>query len=228
MADLDQIISDLRDAVAIVKKGTSELEKYDYQSAGKSTYHDDDKTSPLAGVITMLKNISSEMATKIDARKTEKSAATSEHNEYLAKVGDISPLEDPEDQFVDQINSPDSIIGDLEVERNDSITAMNDAQKSLNGDTISLQSDEGALFGVDKKSGILGAYKEMQPGCDYWMITAPGRKVEIADEIAALLSADTILSNQDLGMASEDVAHLDARAKGADAKDHEFAHVGSA
>jgi hypothetical protein len=255
-AGLLRIKGDIEDANKFVGDAIRALQQYSYQASGKSDiYHEDDQTNPLAGVITMLQNIKSDFVTKAKGRQTEVDVATTEHNDYITKTGrstnwpqtaaddatneaksaaDGEKEEDPEkvylkleDQFVPQIVTPNSVIGDLEKERNASITAMNDAQIRLNSDTNSLNDNRKTLQGLDGKSGLMGSFRELQPGCDYWMINAPGRKNEIADEISALLSADTILSNQDLGMGSEDIAHIGSRQKGADAKDHEYAHTGS-
>jgi hypothetical protein len=225
MKDLKQIEADLFDAQGIVRSAIQALSEYSYQSKGKSEYHDDDKTNPLDGVITMLETIKSDMDSKVKARQTEMTVATTANTKLMKEIGTPTPLADPEDQYVPQIAEPDSLIGDLEAERNASITAENDAQKSLNSDEQSLNSNRLALYGPDGKSGIFGAFNQMQPGCDYWMVNAPGRKSEIADEIAALLSADTILANQDLGMGSGDEAVLGSREAGADKQDHEFDFV---
>jgi hypothetical protein len=227
MEDLKQIEADLIDAASIVTSAIAALNEYSYQAGGKSSYHEEIKTNPLAGVITMLETIKSDMQSKTKARQTEMSTATTENDKLMTKIGTKTALKDAKDFYVAEISAPGSIIGDLEAERNASIDAMNDAQKDLNGDEQSLQSNRKALYGNDGKSGIYGAFVEMQPGCDYWMVNAPGRKTEIADEIASLLQADTILANQDLGMAPEDAGSLAAREKGADAKQHEYAHVGS-
>merc|ERR1712194_62906 len=224
LADLNRVKTDLIDAAAIVKSGTAALQEYEYQESGKSDYHEAGKTNPLAGVISMLKNISSKMQSDIKATTTEITSTTDEHNDLMTQIGSATEVT-LEDQYATEVLAPGSLIGDLEEERNASIDVMNDSQARLNGDNVSLGNSQKSLSGPDGMGGILGAFKKMQPGCDYWMVNAASRKSEIIDEIGGLLSADTILANQDLGLGSEDVVVMGSRQAGADAHQHEFDHV---
>jgi chromosome segregation ATPase len=219
VAELTAAKKDLIEAALISGKAIGALKEYGPQ---------DGSPNPLDSVITMLNSLKSGFQNDADDRQNEVDNLTKINTDMNKRVGtqqDFDAESIGKDAAVVTVADDASIIGGLEGERNVSLTEENSAAEKKVTEEGNKAASLEVLYGQDGTTGVLGDFKGMQPGCDYWMINGPGRKDAIIKEKAALTAARQVLSSKDLGLAAGDEASLDAREAGADAKKHEQAHV---
>lgn len=214
-AELQSAMADLTEASRISGKAVDALREYETPAEGQN---------PLDSVIAMLENLKRGFENDATDRQTEIDKITQINADMNVRVGTAETY-DGENPAVVAVADADSIIGGLEGERNISLTEENAAsQKKVTEESNKAASLE-VLYGQDGTTGVVGDFKGMQPGCDYWLINGPGRKDVIIKEKAALTAARQVLSSKDLGLAAGDEASLEARETGADAKKHAQTHV---
>ncbi|CAD7963305.1 unnamed protein product [Amoebophrya sp. A25] len=229
-SDLEAIKADLDLAVGEVGKAIVELRKY---KPDKSTRFNEGskgdltkKTSnPLAPVITMLDGIVTQMKNESKDRTTQITDLTTEQNEMVATIGNASEKE--ESGMVTTIETPESIIGGKEKERNASVTKESEEEGKKTTAETDYGSEREKLYGKDGTTGLLASFNKLQPGCDYWMLGSQARYAAIDEEIRTLDEVKHVLSNQDLVFDESDTMQMEAREKGADSKDHAYEAVGS-
>jgi chromosome segregation ATPase len=215
-SELEAAAADLLQAASISRNAISALKEYEKPA--------DATTNPLDPVIAMLENLKSGFKNDADDRQAELDDLTKINTDMNVRVGTAQEY-DSEKPAVVAPEDAESIIGGLEGERNVSLNEENDAAEKKVVEEGNKATSLEQLYGADGAGGILGEFKSMQPGCDYWMVNGPGRKEAILKEKTALIAARQVLSSKDLGLAAGDEATLEAREAGADAKKHEQAHI---
>jgi len=229
-SDLEAIKQDLSDAVMEVKKAVVELKKYKPEktsrfNAGSQGGLSKATQNPLAPIITMLDGIVTQMANEAKDRGTQITDLTTEQNEMVKQIGNASKVEDS--GMVMAVETPDSIIGGKEQERNDSVDKEAAEEKIKSAASTDFGSEKEKLYGTDGTTGLLASFNKLQPGCDYWMLGSQARFAAIDKEIQTLDEVKHVLSNEDLVFDGADTMDMEAREKGADAKDHHYEAVGS-
>jgi len=172
----------------------------------------------LDGVVTQMKNEATDRSTQI-------TDLTTEQNEMVKTIGNASPAEDS--GMVMAYETPDSLIGGKEKERNESVLKESDEEKIYSAADTDYSTEKQKLYGTDGTTGLLASFNKLQPGCDYWMLGSQARYAAIDKEIQTLDEVKHVLSNQDLVFGEADTMTMEAREKGADAKDHAYEAVGS-
>ncbi|CAD7963714.1 unnamed protein product [Amoebophrya sp. A120] len=228
--DLEAIKDDLTTALGEVRKAILELRKYKPEKT--SRFNEGSKgdltkktSNPLAPVITMLDGIVSQMDNEKTDRTTQITDLQAEQDEMVKTIGNASPME--ESMMVTTIETPESIIGGKEKERNDSVTKEAEEEAKKTSAETDYASEREKLYGTDGTTGLLASFNKLQPGCDYWMLGSQARFAAIAEEISTLDEVKHVLSNQDLVFDGKDTMEMEAREKGADAKDHQYEDVTS-
>ena len=67
------------------------------------------------------------------------------------------------------IETPDSLIGGKEQERNDSVDKEAAEEKIYSDADTDYTSEKEKLYGTDGTTGLLASFNKLQPGCDYWI-----------------------------------------------------------
>eukprot|EP00392_Amoebophrya_sp_AT5.2_P014419 g14568.t1 len=225
---LELIREDLDTATGEVRKALLELKKY---KPDKSTRFNEgskggltkNTSNPLAPVITMLDGIVTQMLNEKKDRQTQITDLQTEQDEMVAEIGNASTVE--ESGMVVAIETPDSIIGGKEAERNASVNKESEEEAKKTTAEVDYGSEKKKLYGEDGTTGLLASFNKLQPGCDYWMLGSEARFAAIAEEISTLDEVKHVLSNQDLVFGEKDTMAMEAREKGADEKDHAFETV---
>lgn len=225
---LELIRDDLDSATGEVRKALLELKKY---KPDKNTRFNEgskggltkNSSNPLAPVITMLDGIVTQMLNEKKDRQTQITDLQTEQDEMVAEIGNASAVE--ESGMVVAIETPDSIIGGKEAERNASVNKESEEEAKKTSAEIDYSSEKKKLYGEDGSTGLLATFNKLQPGCDYWMLGSQARFAAIAEEISTLDEVKHVLSNQDLVFGEKDTMTMEAREKGADEKDHKFEGV---
>lgn len=211
---------DLDAASGIVQEAIDELNKYKpKEQADKTRFHKSDQGNPFQGVIGMLDNAKKTFDKDAANLRNEVDVLTTENTEMNTKVGTVS--DKSETGQVTAFATRDSIIGNLENDRNVSIEAQTKAETDRDDNQNHYDNESKALYGDDGNGGIWGGIAKRQQQCDYWMINGPVRMDSIESETKALQEAKIVLENdKELGLAEGDEATLEARSKGADHHDH--------
>lgn len=215
-AELNIQAKDLEEAARITSSATDALREYEKPA--------DAMTNPLDPVIAMLESLKNGFKNDAEDRNSEITRIAEINTDMNKRVGTAQPYDGEAPAAVAPADS-ESIIGGLESERNVSLSEENAASMKKVTEEGNKAASLEVLYGPDGAGGLLGNFKQMQPGCDYWMINGPTRKEAILKEKAALIAAKQVLTSKDLGLAAGDEATLEAREAGADAKKHEQAHV---